>query len=94
MTQEKPIHVVRLGFIKASIWKNDILNGVRYNATFCRLDKDGDDKWSTTDSFGRDDLPVLSKVVDAAHSWIYEQMQEEKEQKARASTNKDGLISS
>ena len=72
----KPIHEVRLGAIKAAVWKNDTSNGVRYNTTFSRLYKDGDE-WKNTDSFGRDDLLVLAKVADRAHSWIQEQSQEE-----------------
>lgn len=76
MAKDKPVHEVRLGSIKAAIWKNDTQNGVRYNVTFARLYKDGDD-WKSTDSFGRDDLLVLAKVADQAHSWIFEQSQEE-----------------
>lgn len=76
MPKDKPVHEVRLGSIKAAIWKNDTQKGVRHNATFTRLYKDGDE-WKSTDSFGRDDLLVLAKVADQAHSWIFEQGQEE-----------------
>jgi hypothetical protein len=71
----RPIHEVRLGFIKAAVWKNDTESGVRYNVTFSRLYKDGD-SWKSTDSFGRDDLLLLGKVADHAHSWICTQSQE------------------
>ncbi len=74
-TKQKPIHEVRFGAIKAAVWKNDTASGVRYNATLSRLYKDGDD-WKSTDSFGRDDLLVLAKVADQAHSWICAQSQE------------------
>ena len=66
-----PIHEVRLGFIKAAVWRNEPEAGVRYNATFSRLYKDGD-QWKSTESFGRDDLLLLGKVADRAHSWIIE----------------------
>lgn len=56
-----------MGAIKAAIWKNDTGNGVRFNTTLSRLYKDGDE-WRNTDSFGRDDLLVLAKVADQAHS--------------------------
>lgn len=75
MMKTKPITEVRLGTIKAAVWKNETENGVRYNATFCRLYKDGD-KWKTTDSFGRDDLLLLAKVADRTHSWIVAKNQE------------------
>ena len=57
----RPIHEVRLGAIKAAVWRNETEVGVRYNVTFSRLYKDGD-TWQSTDSFGRDDLLLLSKV--------------------------------
>jgi hypothetical protein len=74
-TKTKPIHEVRLGAIKAAVWKNDTDSGVRYNVTLTRLYKDGD-QWKSTDSFGRDDLLVLAKVADQAHTWIWAQAQE------------------
>lgn len=74
----RPVHEVRLGRIKAALWKNDTDNGVRFNTTFTRLYRDGEE-WRSTDSFGRDDLLLLAKVADQAHSWICEQAQEEKE---------------
>jgi hypothetical protein len=80
MPKDKPAHEVRLGAIKAAIWKNDTPNGVRYNATFSRLYRDADE-WKMTDSFGRDDLLVLAKIADQAHSWIHDQAREEKEEK-------------
>ncbi|HRZ38512.1 MAG TPA: hypothetical protein P5534_19375 [Candidatus Paceibacterota bacterium] len=74
---DKPIHEVRFGAIKAAIWRNDTVIGVRYNATFSRLYKDRENgQWKSSDSFGRDDLLVLAKVADSAHTWICEQAQE------------------
>lgn len=87
MAKQTPSHEVRLGAVKAAIWKNDTEKGVRYNVTFSRIYKDGDD-WKSTDSFGRDDLLVLAKVSDLAHSWIHEQSQEEHEDKGKASQKK------
>jgi hypothetical protein len=68
----KPVHEVRLGRIRGAIWANDTENGVRHNVTFSRLYKDGE-KWKDSTSFGRDDLPLVMKVADLAHTWIYEQ---------------------
>ncbi|MBU6399695.1 MAG: hypothetical protein KGS61_05205 [Verrucomicrobia bacterium] len=67
----KPIHEIRLGAIKAAVWRNDTEAGVRYNATFSRLFKQGD-AWQSSDSFGRDDLLLLGKLADRVHSWILE----------------------
>ena len=71
----KPVHEVRLGRIKAAIWANETENGVRHNVTITRLYKDGDE-WKTSTSFGREELPLVAKVADLAHSWIYQVGQE------------------
>ncbi|MBX3412386.1 MAG: hypothetical protein KF708_06845 [Pirellulales bacterium] len=68
----RPVHDVRLGRIKAAIWANGTENGTRYNVTFTRIYKDGD-QWKDSTSFGRDDLPLVAKVADLAHSWIFQQ---------------------
>ncbi len=70
--KNKPAHEVRLGGVKATIWANKTDAGVRYNVNVCRIYKDGDE-WKQTESFGRDDLLLLGKVIDLAHSWIFEQ---------------------
>ena len=75
MSKSKPVHEVRLGRIKAAIWENDTQNGTRHNVTFTRLYKDGD-QWKDSTSFGRDDLPLLGKVADMAHTWIFTESQE------------------
>ena len=72
---QKPIHEVRLGSIKAAVWRNETEAGVRYNVTFSRLYRDGD-RWQSTETFGRDDLLLLAKVANEAHSWIFAQNQE------------------
>ena len=69
--RNQPVHEVRLGAIKAAIWQNETDVGVRYNVTFERLYRDGE-AWKSTGSFGRDDLLLLGKVADLAHSWIIE----------------------
>ena len=72
MATQKPVHEVRLGLIKAAIWANDTEQGVRHNVSITRLYKDGDD-WKSTTSFGRDDLLLVAKVADLAHTWICSQ---------------------
>ena len=66
----KPVHEVRMGRIKAAVWANDTEGGIRHNVTFTRLYKDGE-QWKDSTSFGRDDLPLLAKVADQAHTWIF-----------------------
>src|ERR1041385_8047 len=66
---KRPVQEVRLGHIKAAIWENTTGDIVRHNVTFCRIYKD-QTEWKTSDAFGRDDLLVLAKVADQAHTWI------------------------
>ncbi len=70
MSKNKPVHEIRLGRVRAAIWQNETEAGVRHNVTFTRLYKDGD-QWKDSASFGRDDLPLLEKLADAAHTWLY-----------------------
>jgi hypothetical protein len=71
--QKKPVHEVRLGRVRAAIWENGTKNGTLHNVTFSRLYRDDDGNWQDSTSFGRDDLPLLGKVSDQAHTWIFEQ---------------------
>ena len=71
-TKKRPIHELRLGRIKAAVWENDTETGPRHNVTIARLYRDGN-QWKDTTSFGRDDLPLVAKVADMAHSWIFQQ---------------------
>ena len=70
MTSTRPVHEFRIGAVKAAIWKNETDNGPRYNTTFSRIYKNGDGKWKSTSSFGRDDLLLVAKVADQAHTFI------------------------
>ena len=61
MANPKPVAEVRIGPVKAAIWRNETANSTRHNVTFSRLYKDGD-QWKTTQSFARDDLLVLANL--------------------------------
>ena len=72
-TTPKPVKEVRVGAVKAAIWRNESDSGVvRFNTTFSRIYKDAEGNWKATSSFGRDDLLVVAKVADQAHSAIFE----------------------
>ena len=65
-TQERrrPAHEVRLGRVKAAIWGNDSEHGVRYSVSVARVYEDGQGRWQTSESFGRDDLLTLARPHD------------------------------
>ena len=68
----RPVHELRLGRIRAAVWENETDNGKRHNVTLSRLYKDDEGEWRDSSSFGRDDLPLVAKVSDLAHTWIFE----------------------
>jgi hypothetical protein len=77
-TKTPPVHEVRAGRIRAAIWASPSEKGVWHTVTLSRLYKDGDE-WKDSQSFGRDDLLLLAKVIDKAHSWIIDQMAQDLE---------------
>lgn len=74
MSDQQPKDI-RFGRIKAKIWANETDFGTKYNTSFVRLYKK-DDKWHDATSFNAEDLLLLSKVADAAHTWIFTQTPE------------------
>lgn len=76
-TKQKPAHTIKLGRVKAAIWSNQTeKGGTRYNVTLTRLYKVGN-VWKDSSSFGRDEIPLAIKVLDLAHSWMFEQSKAE-----------------
>ena len=76
-----PIHEVRFGRIKGVVWENETQNGTRFSVTIARLYKD-DDKWRESTSFDRDDLPLVAKVADKLHTFIFEHIAESRQHEA------------
>ncbi|HUL53880.1 MAG TPA: hypothetical protein VLT83_10785 [Opitutaceae bacterium] len=68
-----PVKTLRLGRIKAAVWENQTDKQTFYNVTFARAYLDDAKNWHDSDSFGRDDLLLLAKLADQAHTFIYEQ---------------------
>jgi hypothetical protein len=67
----KPAHEIRIGRVKATVWANLTDDGIRHNVKVACLYKN-EQGWQTTNSFGRDDIPLLIKVLVRAHDWMYE----------------------
>ena len=76
MANPKPVAEVRIGHVKVTDWPNETEGRTRHSVTFSCLYRDGEE-WKSTQSFGRDDLLVLAKVADQAHSRIFELPQQE-----------------
>jgi len=69
-----PVKTYRLGRIKAAVWENEADNKKFFNVTFARTYVDDAKQYHDTDSFGRDDLPLVAKLADRAHTFIFEQI--------------------
>jgi hypothetical protein len=73
--KQQPVHTVRLRNVRAAVWANRNDGGTYYTVTFSRSYRDQEGNWHTTESFGRDDLLLLAKVADVAHTWIWNELQ-------------------
>ena len=71
MANQKPVDEIRIGRVKATIWCNGTDEQPRHNVTFARLYKDGD-QWKSTQSFGCNDLLMLAKVANFAHTRLFQ----------------------
>jgi len=76
ITRNQPVHRIRIFPIECAIWKNQSENRTWYNVTLSRSYKDANDEWKSADSFSADDLLLVAKVADEAHSWIIQKQQE------------------
>ena len=69
-----PVYEIRMGLIKASVWENQTKQGTNYVVTVIRLFKNGTD-WKESSRFYRDDLLIVAKLLDQAHTWIFQKQQ-------------------
>ncbi len=81
-TKKQPIDRIRLGTVQAAIWKNTDDEGRPwYAVTLERLYRDGENKWKSTSSFGRDELLSVAKVADLANTRIHELVTADREER-------------
>ncbi len=76
--QNPPVKTFRLGRIKAAVWAQETDSRTFYNVTFARTYIDEQKQFHDSDSFGRDDLPLVGKLADQAHTFIFERRAEGK----------------
>src|SRR5512135_913231 len=90
--KERPVKVIRMRNLRANIWANRLPSGdLAYNVTFDRLYREPDQTdgqsevtkrgdWKQSQSFGRDDLLLLAKLADLAHTEVYRFQDESRDQ--------------
>ncbi|HXE43230.1 MAG TPA: hypothetical protein VN516_09420 [Candidatus Baltobacteraceae bacterium] len=78
--KQKPAAQFRSGALSVSVWERRHNDKPFYNATPQRAyldEKDTsespDGTWKYTDSFSRDDLPVIAALLNQAFGWIIAQ---------------------
>ena len=69
-SDNRPVHTVRHGRIKATIWANQTQNGPMHNVTVSRSYQDEEGNWHDSQSFGFDELMTAAKALSDAHSFI------------------------
>jgi hypothetical protein len=67
--KQPPAREIRVNGVRATLGKNDTDKGPRFNTTFERSDKDGEE-WKTSNAFGRDDLLILGFTTPEALDWL------------------------
>ena len=69
----QPLQRVTIFPVEAAIWRNRTKDGKAYYAvTFDRMYRDPTGQWKRTSRFTAEDLLVLAKIADIAHSQITE----------------------
>ena len=71
---QQPAHKIRSGALQVTIWRNHSDKGIWYSVIPTRGYRQGD-AWKETDNLGFDDLLMMAKLFDLAHTWIMHQHQ-------------------
>lgn len=69
--KNKPVHEIRNGSLKATIWLNSANSGKEfYTTTFTRSYRTSEGEWRDSSQMNSSDLLLLSKMAELAHQWI------------------------
>jgi hypothetical protein len=63
------VHEIRLGAVRASIWRESDLDGICHSVTVSRA-IDGSRRHAAPNRFHVDELPLVAEAMDLAHLWI------------------------
>ena len=66
---DRPVHEIRHGAVKATIWRNPTKDGHMHNVAFSRVYKDGEE-WKTSRSFSQGQMFNLERCILDAHAWL------------------------
>ncbi len=66
---DRPVHEIRHGAVKATIWRNPTNDGYMHNVVFSRSYTDGEE-WKTSRSFSQRQMFNLERCILDAHAWL------------------------
>ena len=67
---DHPAHEIRVGNVRATIWRNSKPHSVWYSVSIERRYRQ-EETWKTSNSFGADELPLVCKAAEMAYGWIW-----------------------
>jgi len=62
----KPVHEVKLGLVKASVWENEKGHSISLNKSY----KNESGEWKTTNYFTAFDAPAAARCLEAAIDYV------------------------
>lgn len=71
----RPVHELRFGRVRCSVWENPSETGPWYSVKLSRLYKT-DDGWRASPSLNRDDLLPAAKLCEEVALWIARRQQQ------------------
>jgi len=74
MSNNNPIHRVKLRSVSASVFENQTQKGDTFSVAKIKRSYHDGKEWKQTDSYSFDDLLVLQQVVDLTIDWMRSQM--------------------
>jgi len=69
-TAKAPVARIRLGLLSASIWQRANADNLFYSVSFERRYRDSQKTWQSTHNYDVNDLLLLTKLADLAHTEI------------------------
>lgn len=69
----KPIHVLRRRGVKVSVFRNEAGEHIFHKVAVQKIYKEGGGEWKTSNSLGRDDLPVAQMLIGRAWEFILDE---------------------
>ena len=91
-TTNKPIHVLRRRGVKVSVFQNQSGETTFHKVAIQKIYREDHGDWKTTNSLGRDDLPIAQMLIGRAWEFILDLEAGSREQPAQRTEPSIGEI--